>query len=338
MGYAPDGYGQVSVGIYNCLPPDRQVGYNAPEEIYLKRAPKVEFFRAGPTFRASFDYSVTKSQIEAEFPLSEAYKKFGIDDSQVARVHENWTEWAIGTPERLKTAACWAAPYGPVALMSVANAESGHFAGKRVAVAPFICGSTPFEGVQNKSYVDEASISVTDSTTEGWEFGLAAEAGMEKDGTSVKQTASFRWSKSTTHTTEVRKSHTESTTIPGREGQWTKLDMRACAGVYSGWLRYLSGGEYGLYPMRAPVQAPGFPNPVAEHQLHAPADTYSDAEATLLRDYHQAEDDYAKALQDTITAGPSDSDRGIFDGVNLHLMNADAERRRLQAAIDALGI
>jgi hypothetical protein len=77
---------------------------------------------------------------------------------------------------------------------------------------------------------------------------------------------------------------------------------------------------------------------VAEHQLHAPASTYSDTEATLLRDYHQAEEDYAKALQDTITAGPSDSDEGIFAGANLHLMNSDTERRRLQAAIDALGI
>jgi hypothetical protein len=340
MGYTPDSYGQISVGIYNCLQPDRQVGYNAPEEIYLKRCPKVEYFRKGPTFRASWDYSVLASEIEAEFPLSEAYKKFGIDESQVVRVHENWTEWIIGTPEKLKDAASWAKPYGPVALMSAANADLAHFAGKRVAVAPFICGSTPFEGVQNKSYVDEASITVTDSTTEGWEFGLTAEAGMEKkDGPSVKSTASFRWSKTTTHTTEVRKSHTETTTIPGKEGQWTKLDMRACAGVYSGWLRYpIGSGKYGVYPMRAPVQAPGFPNPVAEHQLHAPASTYSDTEATLLRDYHQAEEDYAKALQDTTTAGPSNSDVGIFAGANLHLMDADAERRRLEAAIDALGI
>ncbi|WP_030326455.1 hypothetical protein [Streptomyces flavochromogenes] len=341
MGYTPDGYGQISVGIYNCLQPDRQVGYTAPEEIYLKRCPKVEFFRAGPAFRASWDYSVTTSEIEAEFPRSEAYEKFGIDESQVAQVHKDWTEWAIGTDERYKQSASWAAPYGPVALMSIAKADLLHFAGRRVAVAPFICGSTPFEGVQNKSYVDEASITVTDSTTEGWEFGLSAEAGMEKkDGPGVKATASFRWSKTTTHTTEVRKSHTESTTIPGKEGQWTKLDMRACAGVYSGWLRYpLPGGDkFGIYPMRVPVQAPGFPNPVAEHQLHAPASTYSDTETTLLRDYHQAEEDYAKALQNTINAGPSASDEGIFAGANLQLMEADAERRRLEAAIEALGI
>ncbi|MFF7258248.1 hypothetical protein [Streptomyces microflavus] len=88
-----------------------------------------------------------------------------------------------------------------------------------------------------------------------------AEAGIDAKGASVKRTASFRWSKTTSESTELTKEHDESTTLPLKENQWGRLDIRMCAGLYAGYVAYRGigddSGKFGIYPMLAPVHVPG---------------------------------------------------------------------------------
>ncbi|MFC5829591.1 hypothetical protein [Nonomuraea insulae] len=242
----------------------------------------------------AWDNQVTRAEIQTEMPLEAAFLDLaehtaghwhGNDfrEENVSVVHADWSRYPIGTNCAYRNVL--ASVYGrggpTIALSTLCNPLTGRrpaaFVGRLVAVAPYMCGTAPVsggvEGV-TKDYADSAVITVSSTTSEGREFGLTAAAGIGVAGRRVDHTASFRWSTSTTQSTEVSKTHAETTHLPVPAGRWGKIDLRACAGVYAGWLAYKtnqSNDAIGLYPMRVPVQAYGFPNPLAEHTMTAPA-------------------------------------------------------------------
>ncbi|MCX5198598.1 hypothetical protein OOK31_32730 [Streptomyces sp. NBC_00249] len=74
--------------------------------------------------------------------------------------------------------------------------------------------------------------------------------------------------------------------------------------VYVGWLvyQYYDQGApyaYGMYPMRPPVQVPGFSSPVAVHLMTAEASAFSPKERALIDEYvriAQENDEEVQAL------------------------------------------
>ncbi|MFJ4866188.1 hypothetical protein [Streptomyces sp. NPDC088748] len=343
--YPEDDYGQIVVGSYNCLKPDAKVGYKTPATMTLTKTPDIARGKKEKTIDAAWDLYVTKAQAEKEIPLADAYKRIkaelGVEQEQIKHVHTDWKERTYGF-EEIQPFLTWSVlydmygPYAPAAAASYTALHSGGsgFVGNLVGVAPWVCGAAPFQGAISKTYVDEASVSVSSSTTEGWEFGLTAEAGIDFKGASVKRTASFRWSKTTTNTTTVSKSHSETTGVLGKDGKWTKLDVRACAGVYLGWYVYKvdkDKDEWGMYPMLAPVHAPGFTSPVAEHKLEAPASLYNEDDTRLLNAYRHAEEQHAEATLELANA-----DGQATDEMRARLQTSGFELMILRHQVDTL--
>ncbi|QLE70819.1 hypothetical protein FGW37_03635 [Streptomyces rectiverticillatus] len=141
-------------------------------------------------------------------------------------------------------------------------------------MAPRICHTIACQGPIKNEYVDSVRVAKVSSTSRGWEFGLSAEAGVNIKGAEVKRGASFKWSKVTTESTEVSKSHDKHTTLEIKEeGRWDRIDVRMCAGLYAGWMVYThsSLSKFAVYPMLVPVQVPGITDPVAEHTMLTPS-------------------------------------------------------------------
>lgn len=223
---------------------------------------------------AGWSPDFTLKQVKEYYDLSEAYAELAkqtkggrkwwsnnraFDEKEVVAVHESWTEKHLGQ--------AFEPPYRDFADF---NGNWVVFTGKLVGTAPKVCGGNTLQGPITKHYSDSVRVSVTNTTTEGWEFGLTAEAGIDAKGASVKRGSSFRWSKTTSQTSEVSKQHDEDTSLPPKENQWGRLDIRMCAGLYAGYVAYRGIGDdsgFGIYPMLAPVHVPGFGSAVAEHTM-----------------------------------------------------------------------
>jgi hypothetical protein len=344
-------FGDIQVGRYNCLPRDSgKVPYTAPTSIFLSRLPSfqnvVQWYPTMGVVTPTWDHHVTESQIKAEMKLEDAYTQLtektkghwhghDFDKSNVTVIHQSWSQWPKGCQEdnALKTLYGQDAPLAALCqLCGMKNGRPAAFVGNLVGVAPFVCATVPVEGEVTKEYVDEESVSVTNSTTEGWEFGLSAEAGINVKGAEVKRTASFKWSKVTTQTTVVTKTHSDSTKLPVKTGEWGRLDVRVCAGLYSGWLAYKTNennNAIGLYPMRAPIHVPDFASPVAVHRMSAPSSRFSPAERALVQAYTQN-----AAELDALSQGAGQ--RSVEDYAQL--TQRQLEALRLESALSMLGL
>ncbi|MEV0618771.1 hypothetical protein AB0I81_36000 [Nonomuraea sp. NPDC050404] len=297
--YHQDHYGAITVGVYNCLPPDTDVGYKPLPSVVLRRLPVVQTASNPRRFpprlvRPAWDNQVTRSEIEAEMPLPEAYRRLArhtaghwggrdFDPADVSVIHTDWSRYPVGTrcTQRLVLGNAYGRAGPTIALAALCDlmraSRPAAFVGTLVSVAPYVCGTAPVsggpEGV-SKEYTDTVTITVASTTADGREFGLTATAGITTPGEKLDRTATMQWSISTSQTTEVAKAHSETTRLQVPPDHWGKIDIRACAGLYSGWLAYATGHNddaIGLYPARVPIQAYGFPNPVAEHTMTAPA-------------------------------------------------------------------
>ncbi|MGW7103269.1 hypothetical protein [Streptomyces sp. NPDC054838] len=302
-------FGDIAIGPYNVMPKGYKghnaPPYTAPDDMFLDRMPHTEVDFGWPLkFHLGWSPDFTLKQVKEHYDLSEAYaelakqtkggrKAWGgrsFDEKKVAAVHETWAEKALGSEA---TPAYWSFAGG--------GGVSAVFTGKLVASAPKVCGGETFQGPVTKYYRDSIRVTVTSSTTEGWEFGLTAEAGLDFKGASIKRGASFRWSKSTTQTSEVSKEHDEDTTLPLKENQWGRLDVRMCAGLYAGYIAYQGLGAglqdtFGIYPMLAPVHVPGFGSSVAEHTMLATSPSQEQIDALkAVAAYEEAAERVARA-------------------------------------------
>ncbi|MEU6868623.1 hypothetical protein ABZ924_36250 [Streptomyces sp. NPDC046876] len=320
-------FGDIMVGDYNVLPRDsKQTPYTAPETMFLNRMPHMVSPILYAPMQLGWCRNFSRAQVEKEFPLADGYQELtrkaeghwwgkSFHQDKVVHVHENWSEWPLGMNDKAieqskelhgQDSQPWF--FGFIPMVAV-------FVGRLVGVAPQVCATIPCQGPIEKEYLDSVRVTVTNSTTEGFEFGLSAEAGINVKGAEVKRGASFKWSKSTTQTTEVSKSHDEKTTLKiHKEGQWGRIDVRLCAGVYAGWIAYPVLGDdscekFGIYPMLAPVHVPGFASPVAEHTMLADAGSFTSAELAALT----AAAEYAQAGEQVATANgqlaPADVER-----------------------------
>ncbi|MEU1403735.1 hypothetical protein ABZ471_15430 [Streptomyces sp. NPDC005728] len=288
------------VGEYNVLPRDTtKTFYKAPPQIYLKEIPLI----LAPLYKPlvlGWCRSFTKAQVEKEYPLADAYTTLtkeaaghwrgkGFDKDKVTVVHDDWNAWAADlnqtTIQSLKT--LWGEHAQPAWFGNswvLKSPGQPVFTGKLVGVAPRICHTIACQGPIKNEYTDSVRVTKVSSTSQGLEFGLTAEAGVNIKGPEVKRTASFKWSKVTTESTEVSKSHDKHTTLEIKEeGRWGRIDVRMCAGLYAGWIAYShSADKFALYPMLAPVQVPGIADPVAEHTMLTPATGLSPEENAAL--------------------------------------------------------
>ncbi|MEU9035340.1 hypothetical protein AB0D45_10605 [Streptomyces sp. NPDC048352] len=291
----PSAFGDIQIGPYNVMPPDYKghnaPPYTAPETMYLDHMPHTYYNPwTGPEIYLGWSPDFTLKQVKEYYPLSEAYAELAkqtkdgrkqwdnepFDEKKVAVVHETWKERHLGQ--------AFEPPYRDFAGF---NGNWVVFAGKLVGSAPKVCGGNTWQGPVTKHYSDSVRVSVTSTTTQGWEFGLTAEAGIDAKGASVKRGSSFRWSKTTSESTEVTKQHDEDTTLPLKENQWGRLDIRMCAGLYAGYVAYRGigdgSGKFGIYPMLAPVHVPGFGSVVAEHTMLATSSQLSPEQIDALK-------------------------------------------------------
>ncbi|CAL9672563.1 hypothetical protein [Streptomyces sp. enrichment culture] len=281
-------FGDFPLGDYNVLPLDHKdmPPYIPPKTMDLARCPDASPLAfTEDQLHITWDLQVTRSEAEKTLPLADAYTRmenlWTWRRDQVDHVHQNWdelpkwdTNWSGYSKKRR---AAW---------ISVLPAG---FIGTLVAQAPLVHHSTAQQGPATETWETQYAVTVSSTTTEGYEFGLSAEAGVNAKGVDTKRTASFKWSKSTTDTTSVTKSDKYAKTVPVAKDYWGRQDVRACAGVYTGWLvyRYKRENEtdrLAVYPMRAPVHVPGVVDPVATHHMSCPVNKLTPEENRLMQE------------------------------------------------------
>ncbi|GAA0937969.1 hypothetical protein [Nonomuraea longicatena] len=303
----PSKFGDYAVGRYNVLPKTASAPYTAPEELWLTCTPHLDWEWDEPSkMDAAMDLYVTGAEAEAVLPVSTALDWFekncenGFQRSK-ATVHGNWMEWPSNTPEEVKET-------GKVGVYARLNQfdcgfihASGNWGtlnglrayGRLVGIAPLVCAGTPYEGQLSLTYDEETTVTVSQTIEQTLEFGLDAQTTVGFKGSSPSISGHFGWSRSTTRSTEVSKSHSESQTYDIATKTWGRIDVRACAGVYVGWIagrdgRYMwdsTSSGYDVYPFRAPIQVPDFASPVAVHRMSAPVNAFDRAEAALITEH-----------------------------------------------------
>ncbi|MEV5877974.1 hypothetical protein AB0L75_27870 [Streptomyces sp. NPDC052101] len=311
-------FDEITMGRYNVLPTTTKLPYTLPAESSLRRIPDCDA-KDKQVFTA-WDTGVSKTDIEKEMSLEEAYQALeantkalwpngDFDRKHVVAVHANWQEKPSGAVGELADMLMkmwgWPATAATVAAMKIACGRKdtkpypSAFVGKLVGAAPYVTGMAAVQGKVTKQYVNEETVTVTSTTTEQWEAGLSMTAGVNVKGVKVERTASFKWTKTRTDSTTIAKMRRESTDMPVEAGEWKRLDVRANAGLYSGWLVYfngLEGGQLAMYPARVPIHAPGQIQPVSEHILTARAGAFNDTQRALAEALHAAEHDYFEAV------------------------------------------
>ncbi|MGW7103774.1 ETX/MTX2 family pore-forming toxin [Streptomyces sp. NPDC054838] len=333
-------FGDILIGSINCLPRDsKKPPFNAPSTIVHKWA--FEAVRKGKLKeqRAGFDVVATRADIEKTLKLEDAYTRLAaetkghwagkdFDKSNVSVVHNSMRD----NPEKLSVqeAVEFGLLYDPdmfVAAIMVADAARKQpvaFVGDLVGVAPHLTATLPEEGEKTIEYSETTTVSVSQSTQEGWEVGLTAEAGVNFKGGEVKRSLSVKWAKTTTNTTEVTKTHTETSGITIPKNEWARMDVRLCAGVYEGWLAFHNRrtGKIEMYPVRGIVHVPGFVSPVAVYRMSAPSNAFSEIERALISEYSRV----GTALEQAAVDVHSD---GQYSALAV-------EHARLEAAVSAM--
>ncbi|MGW7103270.1 hypothetical protein [Streptomyces sp. NPDC054838] len=109
----------------------------------------------------------------------------------------------------------------------------------------------------------------------------------------------------TTNTTEVTKTHTETSGITIEKNEWARIDVRLCAGVYEGWLAFHNSrtGKIEMYPVRGIVHVPGFVSPVAGYRMSAPSNVFSEIERALISEYSRVGTALEQAAADVHSNG-----------------------------------
>ncbi len=206
----------------------------------------------------------------------------------VDHVHADWSElpWYLSQD--------WA-EYDNVTRASTLSWVPAGFLGNLVAQAPLVAHSTAQQGPASETWTTTYAVTVTQTTTEGYEYGLSVDAGIGEEGSEIKAGGNLKWTKSTTDSSSVTKSDQYSKTVPIDDGWWGRQDVRGCAGVYTGWLIYRwerddsqeLADRLAVYPMRLPVHVPGVVDPVATHNMTCPTSKLSSEENRLLAEQAQ---------------------------------------------------
>ncbi|MGI5466388.1 ETX/MTX2 family pore-forming toxin [Streptomyces sp. CA-132043] len=334
-------FGDILIGSINCLPRDsKKPPFNAPTTIVHKWVFEAVRKNKRKEQVAGFDPVATRADVEKTLKLEDAYTRLAeetkghwggkdFDKSNVSVVH---TSMRANSPEGLSVQETveFALLYDPdmfAAGVMVADAERKQpvaFVGDLVGVAPHLTATLPEEGQKTIEYSSTTTVSVSQSTQEGWEVGLTAEAGVNFKGAEVKRSLSVKWAKTTTNTTEVTKTHTESSGITIPKNEWARMDVRACAGVYEGWLAFHNRrtGKIEMYPVRGIVHVPGFVSPVAVYRMSAPSNAFSEIERALISEYSRV----GTALEQAAADVNSD---GQYSALAV-------EHARLEAAVGAM--
>jgi hypothetical protein len=361
---ALDPFGTLTLGRYNLLPKKTKVPYQLGESVLLPRLPDIAVREnPGPHPRylatPAWDHTVLKEEVNRELPWEEGYRllaertkghwrdgtEFSPED--VARVHSSGLDfpggWLHGLTQHYER---W---YGDAAAAVGFREMHGHspvaFVGRLVGVAPYVCGTGPVQGPTEKTYADDVRVSVTSTDDRGREFSLTADIGIGLKDAEVKRTASFHWSKAPTGEAPTDQAPTgEAALVPPRGGEttltvpqdtWGRVDVRACAGVYSGWMAYqtsLTGKPFYVYPMRVPLHAPACAGAVAAHVMTAPAERFSAQERALTAAYTRAED-LCEAVLQRLTQGKG---HPLATEDTERLLAGTADRMRLADAMAVL--
>ncbi|WEH31965.1 hypothetical protein PZB75_00340 [Streptomyces sp. AM 4-1-1] len=347
-------FGDIQIGYYNCLPPETTI--NLPyrmsniASMVAIGMPHVEWGKEDDGTKwlmCAFDRDTKTSDVgdwrAAQSILSgrSPFRNlFGQPTSgDVKKVHANWSEWPYQLPQKeidRYTRVCGEKSQ-PYALYDHCASKElpAAFAGKLVGYAPLIAQKIPFSGM-TKKYVSEVSVKVTDTSAHRSELGLSGEAGIAVPNIPVKLDSKLMWTKSVTEETEVNKSHIEQTEIEAKENEFVRLDLRACAGLYSGYIFYQvqpatllepTSVQLGAYPAIMPIHSPGCPASVAEHRMKASTTLFSEDERALMDMYSQAEAEYQSAWRAATHTGKS-----APDTTDSRLLELDKRLGTLRAA------
>ncbi|MEW2404868.1 hypothetical protein [Streptomyces griseoviridis] len=328
----PSKFGDFQVGAYNVLPKDtKTTAYTAPDTITLTRCPSL----LTDPLRAAMDLGIVKSEAEAALPLDDAYDWFEKNLDGFKRgdawVNGSWMDWLTGTPSLSRQLGDPLGAFGRAEMVEAVQKANWKLAvtGRLVGVAPLVCSGSLIEGPAKQKHTESASVSVTDTTTEKIEAGLGVSAGIEYEGVGVQITGSLTWSLETSHSTTVTKTFGDELEFDIDKGEWGRVDIRVCAGLYTGWLGVQNyKRSFDLYPFRGPVHVPGFASAVAVHQMRAADSEFGPAEKALVSEFSRVTRE-RKAL--AAQAG--------LDGDGLaQLAVYGLEQRRLADALRALGL
>ncbi|WEH31964.1 hypothetical protein PZB75_00335 [Streptomyces sp. AM 4-1-1] len=277
-------FGDITLGSYNCLPKNSQiVPYHAPEKLTMLATPQVDWLWPSGV-RTAFDREVTAKSISSTMPLDAAHSRweeetkghwFGdnYNRADFKKAHESWNEWPFHLTDT-QIYYNYVQHYGyhsqPWALYHETTflGSPSAFVGVLVGVAPLVFCTNPVQGKATKIYTESSSFRVSNKTTQETEIGFTIQAGASISGFTPKLAHTFKWSKTTTHTSEVKHTSGEQTTVQLDEGQWGRMEVRACAGVYDGWICYRRPEQgkqrFAAYPMRTALHVPGFASAVTE--------------------------------------------------------------------------
>ncbi|WP_044370696.1 hypothetical protein [Streptomyces noursei] len=325
-------FGDYQLGNYNVLPKDSKLPpYTAADTIHLSRIPTV----GDDETTTAMDLTVVSSDVD--MPLSDASDWFEKNLPDYDRDHlyrnDSWMDWLTGTPEDARSHLGGLGVYGRGQLLHdivVAGGSENPAAvvGKLMAVAPLVCAGTLIQGQVEQEHEESGTVTVTDTTSEKIEAGLSITAGIEYDGFGLSGSGSLGWSKETTHSTTVSRTIGNKDTFHVEKGEWGRVDVRACAGVYVGWLAAKNfSGYYDVYPFGGPVHAPDEVSTVAVHQMRAPAGQFSPAEIALL-------DERTRVTREIRSLAAKSS--GSNGEVLSRFAELRATQRRLDKAIRAL--
>jgi hypothetical protein len=171
------------------------------------------------------------------------------------------------------------------------------FAGKLVAAAPLLALTTPtpvpttFEITHSFT----TSRTVTETTEEGFtvsgKVSVSGSTGKKKDafyadiGGEVGASYSKSWTKTTADATTVQLGDRTVKEVKPGKNETQRLDLRACAGLYAGWLIYypwkgdaghdpivppkpgMRDAKFAAYPVLAPVHCGNLPTAAQEHLM-----------------------------------------------------------------------
>jgi hypothetical protein len=172
--------------------------------------------------------------------------------------------------------------------------------GKLCGVAPLVCATQPIQGKVEQTFTHKFSLSVTDSTSNGNEYGVSVEAGIKAKVVSVGVTGSAKWTNNSSNSLTKSNGSGQDDKFEIPEGTFGRIDQRVAAGLYAGWLFYktvkLANNSafeivdvFGAYPIRIPVQVPDFASPVVTHKMSAPISTFRPNLAQATAKYLQVE-------------------------------------------------
>ncbi|WP_049564559.1 hypothetical protein [Streptomyces sp. SBT349] len=297
-------YGDEQLGRYNVLPKDHKgdLPYTPPDSMYLDRCPVLfEGQHSGQyVIQPGWDVYVTSDEIQKEMALDDACGRIAekteghwaegvtFDRSRVKVVHSSWMEWPTDTNEWIKSQFNWAGVHGRAFAAHAAGAAHRAFVGVHVGSAPLVCRTIPVQGPLTVRWSSAAAVAVTEKTAEGFDHGFGAEAGVEYNGVGGKISGHVRWSNSQENSVTVEKRHADGKDLSVEEGGRRRIDVRLCAGLYSGWMIYQDHSEpndFAAYPMRAPVHVPGCASPMTEHQMDASTAVFCAPERGLVEEY-----------------------------------------------------